>query len=374
MTAKKRTNATPGGSILTHQRPSAVRLFALVFALVAALAIVLGATLSAAHAAPVGKLKQFKVPTADIQPRSITNGSDGNLWFTLSDPNANVPSQIGRITPAGVITEFDPACNGCILTDIIQGPGDILYYTSNDPFLGRITASRPDPRVPSQMPETDVLAGNLAVHDDEIWFTDFNNDSLWRYDVVSEQFTQFPVPRAERCRRRRGRDRLVHRSLEPGIRKARPGDRRRDGHADHPSSPGRSPSPPTGTSGSPRASPRGGRASGPGDRGGDGVPADRRGPGGHCGIARRHGLVHPDHQGQHRPDRGLWCHHRGQGRTRTAEPFGITVAPNGAPWYTMMSANKIATLRLEVRCVEGRRLEGAGVDVRTPALYWHPTS
>ena len=193
MTAKKRTNATPGGSLLTHQRPSAVRLFALVFAVVAALAIVLGATLSAAQAAPVGKLKQFKVPTADIQPRSITNGSDGNLWFTLSDPNANVPSQIGRITPAGVITEFDPACNGCILTDIIQGPGDILYYTSNDPFLGRITTSG-QILEPIVIPNSNAVAGNLAVHGDEIWFTDFNNDSLWRYDVVSEQFTQFPVP------------------------------------------------------------------------------------------------------------------------------------------------------------------------------------
>ena len=193
MSAKKHTNATPGGSLLTHQRPSAVHLFALVFAVVAALAIVLGATLSAAQAAPVGKLKQFKVPTADIQPRSITNGSDGNLWFTLSDPNANVPSQIGRITPAGVITEFDPACNGCILTDIIQGPGDILYYTSNDPFLGRITTSG-QILEPIVIPNSNAVAGNLAVHGDEIWFTDFNNDSLWRYDVVSGQFDQFLVP------------------------------------------------------------------------------------------------------------------------------------------------------------------------------------
>ena len=27
-------------------------------------------------------------------------------------------------------------------------------------------------------------------------------------------------------------------------------------------------------------------------------------------------------------------------------PFGIVVAPNGDPWYTMMAANKIATLQL----------------------------
>jgi hypothetical protein len=46
MTAKKHTNPTPGGRILTYQRPSAVRLFALMFAVVVGLAIVLVATLS----------------------------------------------------------------------------------------------------------------------------------------------------------------------------------------------------------------------------------------------------------------------------------------------------------------------------------------
>ena len=29
-----------------------------------------------------------------------------------------------------------------------------------------------------------------------------------------------------------------------------------------------------------------------------------------------------------------------------SQPFGITVAPNGDPWYTMFAANKIATLQL----------------------------
>ncbi len=69
-----------------------------------------GATLSAAHAAPVRALKQFKFPTANSEPRSTTNGSDRNLWFTLGGENANVPSKIGRITSAGVITEFGSAC------------------------------------------------------------------------------------------------------------------------------------------------------------------------------------------------------------------------------------------------------------------------
>ncbi len=91
---------------------------------------------SAALAAPVGALKQFKVPTARSQPRSITNGSDGNFWFTEGNPNA--AARIGRVTPTGAITEFDANCSGCILSDIIQGPNDILYITSNDPILLRV--------------------------------------------------------------------------------------------------------------------------------------------------------------------------------------------------------------------------------------------
>jgi streptogramin lyase len=68
--------------MLTHQRSSNLRLLALAFALVAGLTIALGAMLSAAQAAPVGKLTQFRVPTDNSQPRHITVGSDGNLWFT----------------------------------------------------------------------------------------------------------------------------------------------------------------------------------------------------------------------------------------------------------------------------------------------------
>ena len=86
----------------------------------------------AAVAAPVANLKQFRVPTDNSQPRDITNGSDGNRWFT----EGSEPAKIGRITPAGVITEFEPAladgCNFCIVTDIERGQGDLLYITSND--------------------------------------------------------------------------------------------------------------------------------------------------------------------------------------------------------------------------------------------------
>src|SRR5215216_4906425 len=111
---------------------------------------------SAAIAAPIGTLKQFKVPTANSRPRAITNGSDGNRWFTEGTEFTAAPAKIAHITPAGEITEFAPGvadgCNVCIITDIAQGPADTLYVTSNDPTLMRFNVATETFEAPVQMP------------------------------------------------------------------------------------------------------------------------------------------------------------------------------------------------------------------------------
>ena len=335
--------------MLTHQRSSKLRLFALAFALVAGLTIALGAMLSAAQAAPFASLKQFRVPTDNSQPRSITNGSDGNRWFTLG--TENVPSKIGRITDAGVITEFGPACDTCIVTDIIQGPDGILYYTSNEAILGRITTSSGEFLAPIPMPNSAVLAGDLAVHDDDIWITDFNNDSLWRYNTATGVFTQFPVPEpsdvavddqgivwfAATSDQAIGRldpatgnptltqtDTLVPR----GITVAADGD----------------------VWFSARFVPQGVGELDPETNDVREFPlTDNPGP---QDIAASPAAA---------PDGSVWFTQTTEGNiaritddgvvtegkvVKNSEPFGITVASNGNPWYTMMQANKIATLQL----------------------------
>jgi sugar lactone lactonase YvrE len=148
---------------------------------------------AAAQAAPVGTLKQYKVPTANSQPRSITSGSDGNFWFTES--SEFLPAAIGRITPAGAVTEFPVGCAGCILSDIVQGPGGILYYTSNDAALGRITTAGAV-LAPIPMPNSNALAGDLASDGTSIWITDFNNNVVWRYRIALGTFTQYTPPTA----------------------------------------------------------------------------------------------------------------------------------------------------------------------------------
>jgi virginiamycin B lyase len=189
--------------MFTRQRSSNLRLFALVLAVVAGLAVLSGAMLSTAQAAPFASLKQFRVPTDDSQPRHITVGSDGNLWFTegneffTPDPDPEMGgtfrNQIGRITPAGEITEFRVEGCQCFLNDIVQGPDDVLYYTTNNQGLGRITTS--GEVLPTVEPGNFSALGNgVAADGDAVWYTDFNNDSLWRYDVTDNRFTQFEVP------------------------------------------------------------------------------------------------------------------------------------------------------------------------------------
>jgi streptogramin lyase len=144
-------------------------------------------------------LKQFKVPTANSAPRAITDGSDGNRWFTESDLNVNF-AKIARITPAGDITEFDvtaaDGCNSCGISDIAQGPNGILYITANGGELIRFnvnTLSFLAP-VPIETAErTTSSVDSVAVSATDVWISDFNADVVWRYDISTGQFTTIDV-------------------------------------------------------------------------------------------------------------------------------------------------------------------------------------
>jgi len=330
--------------LLTYRSPSAIRLFALVFAVVVGLAIALGAMLSGAQAAPIGILKQFKVPTAGSSPEHITRASDGNFWFTesfVNDQNAQ-PHKVGRITPTGQVTEF-AVCDFCFPTDIVQGSDGILYFTKNDASLGRITT---DGTVLPDIPAIFSPNGNgLDAHGDDIWFADFNNHSVWRYDIPSDAFTEFPAPNTIPLDVAVAANGIVWFTDANG----------QIGRLD----------PATGViteidvEGFPREiniasdgavwfTERFSQAVGrinPATNAVTLFPID----GGPEGIAPA-------------ADGSMWVTRSTAGNiaritpagvitaqskaVKGSEPFGITVAPNGDPWFTMLSADKIATLQL----------------------------
>src|SRR6185436_11779124 len=79
-------------------------------------------------------ITEYPVPTAG-SPQDITAGPDGNMWFTEIAGN-----KIGRITPAGVITEFPVPTAASKPVGITAGPDGNLWFGEGDGNkIGRIT-------------------------------------------------------------------------------------------------------------------------------------------------------------------------------------------------------------------------------------------
>src|SRR5260370_39590475 len=104
-------------------------------AMLAVLALVFGAWPASAAGATV---TEFPIPSFVREPFGIAAGSDGNLWFTEQTYN-----NIGRITPAGTLTEFAvPLTNftGGSFESIAAGPDGNLWFAENAVSkIGRIT-------------------------------------------------------------------------------------------------------------------------------------------------------------------------------------------------------------------------------------------
>ena len=159
-----------------------------------AAATVLASTIATSvSAAPPDKLKQFRVPTSGSSPEHIIRTTDGNFWFTESFINASntVAQNLGRITPTGQVTEFH-ACDSCFPTDLVQGSDGDLYFTKNDAPLGHLTTSGVS--LPDVGERFSFNGNGLAVSGDNIWISDFNNAIMHRYNVASGLFTSFTVP------------------------------------------------------------------------------------------------------------------------------------------------------------------------------------
>ena len=307
---------------------------------------------SLAQAAPIGTLKQFRIPTANGNPAEITQGSDGNFWFTEShvNPPQSDNHHVGRVTPSGAITEF-LVCQFCFPSDIVQGPGDVLYFTKSDPGLGRIATT--GTVLPDVVPPNTAANGNgVAAFGNDVYFAAFNTNSIWRYNAVSGAFTEFAIPTPGAIPydvataadgtvwfTEFGADKLGRLSPATGVvTEVSVGD---------------GPNGPRGiaiaTDGKVWFTRRFDNAVGFFDPATNGVTEFALAPGGGPeGIAAA-------------ADGSVWFTQSVAGnaaritspgvitegkRVKGSEPFGITVAANGDPWYAELSADKIATLQL----------------------------
>jgi streptogramin lyase len=152
---------------------------------------------------PAGIATDFQLPAApsgvSTGPIGITAGPDGNLWFTSTRVNTGLldghlvnATVVGRITTAGVVTEF--AAPGMQAAEITAGPdGNLWYLADGDTgVIGRVTLAGVITAfdVPTGRPG---LTGITSGPDGNIWFTESRVGKIGRI-TPNGAITEFALP------------------------------------------------------------------------------------------------------------------------------------------------------------------------------------
>lgn len=135
-----------------------------------------------ARITPSGVITQFNLPGLNGSSEGITTGPDGNLWIAEASANA-----IGRLTTKGVLTDFQINGLNPSPRNITAGPdGNLWFAEFYDGYLGRITTSGKISRflLSSSSTPWDVI----AAPDGNVWVTDDVTDAIWRFDPVKLKF------------------------------------------------------------------------------------------------------------------------------------------------------------------------------------------
>jgi len=105
--------------------------------------------------------------TDNVQLWGITSGPDGNSWFTEENNNA-----VGRVTPAGVITEFTAGFPTGSPRGIVTGPDGNLWVAQagDDGAIARVTKAGEvvEYPVPTAGDPSDIAVGP----DGNLWYVD----------------------------------------------------------------------------------------------------------------------------------------------------------------------------------------------------------
>ena len=144
----------------------------------------LGASL--AGTAQAQTITEFTVPTANSQPGGITAGPDGNIWFTELGA-----SKIGRITPAGTITEFPIAASSNPEFIAVGSDGNMWFPEITANKIGRITPTGDFVDFPILTPAASLL-GIAAGSDGNLWFVLAQASKIGRITTAGV-VTEFPV-------------------------------------------------------------------------------------------------------------------------------------------------------------------------------------
>jgi sugar lactone lactonase YvrE len=144
-------------------------------------------TTSATPRLSAGIIHEFRIPTENSHPTSITVGQEGNLWFVEKTGN-----HVERITQGGHITEFSIPAPNSISAGITTGSdGNLWFYENGSNKIGRITPQGRITEFPA--PRGSNLVGITAGPDGNLWFTAFNTNEIDRMTTAGI-ITRFRIP------------------------------------------------------------------------------------------------------------------------------------------------------------------------------------
>lgn len=135
---------------------------------------------------PAGKITEFSSGlNSAALPLGIAEGPDGNLWFT---DIGHTPA-IGRITPTGEITEFSTGLDASAFPILIAaGPDGNLWFTmfGDQGGIGRITPTGEITKFTSGLASDAVPLTIAAGPDGNLWFTFFQTQAIGRITPTGE--------------------------------------------------------------------------------------------------------------------------------------------------------------------------------------------
>ena len=141
---------------------------------------------------PAGVFTEYNIPTTGADPLSITSGPDGNLWFTENGAN-----KIGKITPTGTITEYAIPSANSLLASITAGPdGNLWFVETNNDKIGKITPTGTitEYAIPVSLYAASPI-GIASGADGKIWFTQVNANKIGSV-TTSGVFAEYDIPTA----------------------------------------------------------------------------------------------------------------------------------------------------------------------------------
>jgi streptogramin lyase len=138
---------------------------------------------------PTGEITEYAAPS-NCAPWGITNGPDGNVWYTC----AAAASRIAKITTTGTSTEYALPKNS-EPTSITAGPDGNLWFTDTATFGGKSNIGKISTTgtiTEYALPEKSSPASIVVGPDKNLWFPEYNVGKIGKI-ATSGVITEYPV-------------------------------------------------------------------------------------------------------------------------------------------------------------------------------------